>query len=123
MKEPQIQSWDDIHEDSPIQLIHRRRIFGEKTLIAKVLLEKGCHVAPHHHDSEQIAYVVSGRVRWSLGEPGTSEFRNAETGAGEVVVLPSNFVHGVDALEDTIIIDVLSPPGEMGVDSQDSHSR
>jgi hypothetical protein len=35
-----------------------------------------------------------------------------------VVVLPSNFPHGVTAVERTLIFDVLSPPGEMGVDSQ-----
>lgn len=31
-----------------------------------------------------------------------------------------NFPHGVDALEDTLIIDLLSPPGAMGIDSQGS---
>lgn len=37
---------------------------------------------------------------------------------GQVVLLPSNCLHGVETLEDSLLIDVLSPPGPMGVDSQ-----
>jgi quercetin dioxygenase-like cupin family protein len=37
---------------------------------------------------------------------------------GEALVLPANVPHGVDVLEDTEIIDVLTPIGLMGVDKQ-----
>jgi quercetin dioxygenase-like cupin family protein len=37
---------------------------------------------------------------------------------GEVLQIPGNVWHGVSALEDTYIIDILSPPAAMGVDSQ-----
>lgn len=87
---------------------------GQQMLAARVHLHEGCTVAVHRHDSEQIAVIVSGRVRWTLGEEG----RQQEAGTGEVVHLPSNFPHGVVALEDTIIIDFLSPPGPMGIDNQ-----
>ncbi len=113
-----IHDLDTIAEDHPIPLIHRKTVAGERVLLARVRLDKGCHVALHQHESEQIAYVVSGRVRWTLGAEGTPERRQVETGAGEVVVLPSLFPHGVDALEDTLIIDLLSPPGAMGIDNQ-----
>ncbi|MCW5941255.1 MAG: cupin domain-containing protein [Fimbriimonadaceae bacterium] len=108
----------DDAEDHPIALLARRRVAGDRMLLADVRLQKGCHVATHSHESEQIAFVVSGRVTWRLGEPGSAEYREETVGAGAVVVLPSGFPHGVDALEDTHIVDVLSPPGEMGVDSQ-----
>ncbi|MEA2554578.1 MAG: hypothetical protein QOJ65_2754 [Fimbriimonadaceae bacterium] len=96
-------------------------ITGEKMMVARVHLEKGCHVATHFHESEQIAIVVSGRVRWGLGGEGTPERREVEMRGGEVMLLPSNVPHSVDALEDTEIIDVLSPVGPMGVDSQRGH--
>lgn len=118
MNSPLVHAWDSVDEDHPVPLIHRKRVFGERMLVANVRLDKGCHVAPHRHDSEQVAIVVSGRVRWRLGEPGAADYREQEVGAGEVVVLPSGFLHGVDALEDTVILDVLSPPGEMGIDHQ-----
>ena len=57
-------------------------------------------------------------MRWRLGEEGSAEYREQEVGGGTVVLLPGGFPHGVDALEDTVILDVLSPPGPMGVDRQ-----
>lgn len=107
-----------LDQDHPIETIARRRVFGDKILFAEVHLAKGCHVAPHRHESEQIAYVVRGKVKWTLGDPGTPEHREVFAESGTVVVLPANFLHGVDALEDTLVIDLLSPPGDMGVDSQ-----
>jgi len=83
-------------------------------LVARVRLAAGCHVAPHRHDSEQIAIVLSGHVRWLMGE----ERRPVEMRGGEVMVLLTNVVHGLDVLEDAEIVDVLSPIGPMGVDSQ-----
>jgi quercetin dioxygenase-like cupin family protein len=114
-------SWPEVAEDNPIQLLRRRRIAGEKMLVARVFLEKGCQVATHNHESEQIAIVMSGHVRWGIGVEGSPERREIEMRGGEVMLLPSNVFHSVDALEDTEIIDVLSPPGAMGIDSQDKH--
>lgn len=110
--------WPEIDEDHPIEFLYRRMIKGEKMLVARVRLEKGCKVATHFHDSEQIAIVLSGRVRWGLGAEGSPERRELEMKGGEVMLLPSNVPHSVDALEDTEIIDVLSPVGLMGVDRQ-----
>jgi quercetin dioxygenase-like cupin family protein len=111
-------SWPDVAEDNPIQLLHRRKILGEKMLVARVSLKKGCLVTTHHHDSEQIAMVQSGHVRWNIGADDAPERYELEMRGGEVLVLPSNVPHGIMALEDTEIIDVLSPAGAMGIDSQ-----
>jgi len=108
--------WSDVDQDNPIDNLHRRRIMGERMLVANINLTKGCHVNPHQHESEQIAIVISGHVRWTIGAEGAQ--RQVEMRGGEVMVLPSNVPHGIDALEDTHIIDVLSPPGAMGVDNQ-----
>lgn len=113
-------SWDDTAEDNPIPLLYRRIATGENALVARVLLKAGCHVALHHHVSEQISVTLSGRVHWKIGEPGSEAYFEKIAVAGDVIVLPSNVPHSVDALEDTLIIDVLSPVGKMGVDSQKS---
>jgi len=115
--------WDSIQPDTPVPLLHRRLIKGEQILLAMIRLEKGCTVALHHHHSEQVAYVISGRVRWGLGEPGTPERREFEMGGGEVLHLPSNLPHQIEALEESQILDMLSPPGPMGVDQQNRASR
>ena len=110
----------DIDSDNPIALLTRRRVYGERMLWAHVNLAEGCEVAMHKHDNEQIAFVISGKVRWRLGEPGTDGYSEKVTEGGTVVHLPGGFPHGVIALEDTVILDVLSAPGEIGVDSQDA---
>ena len=112
----------EVASDNPIPLLYRKRVFGERMLLAQVHLKAGCHVALHHHENEQVAYVVRGKVRWILGEPGTSEHREVVAGEDTVIHLPSHFPHAVHAMEDTLIIDLLSPPGEMGIDRQSSEN-
>jgi quercetin dioxygenase-like cupin family protein len=106
--------------DTPISLLTRRRLFGDRMLWAHVTLEKGCDVAQHSHESEQIAYVISGKVLFRLGDPADPNYAETVVEGGEVVHLPGGFPHGVVALEDSNILDVLSPPGDMGVDHQGS---
>src|SRR5437016_5389412 len=113
--------WPDVPEDHPIERLYRRMIKGENVMVAKVRLIKGCHVETHFHESEQIAIVVSGRVRWGIGATDNGGSREVEMGGGEVMMLPSNLPHSVEALEDTEIIDILSPVGLMGVDRQGAH--
>jgi len=111
-------TWSEIDEDNPIALLTRKCIKGERMLVAEVKLMKGCHVAQHHHESEQIAIMLSGKVVWGIGEAGSPEYRKVPLSGGEVMVLPSHVVHSVDVLEDSVIVDVLTPIGPMGVDSQ-----
>ena len=110
--------WAEISPDSPIPLITRWATTGERMLAARVVLEKGCDVASHRHESEQIACVIRGKVLWRLGEIGSPEYREVLVEAGSFVVLPSNQWHGVHAIEECEIIDVLSPIGAMGIDNQ-----
>ena len=112
--------WTDVAEDNPIALLARRKVYGEKMLVAQVSLTKGCHVAKHHHESEQISIHISGKLLWRIGDEGTPGYREQVIGGGEVLVLPSNTPHSVDTLEDAFLIDVLAPIGPMGVDSQKS---
>ena len=111
-------SWDDVPVEHLIPLLTRQAVRGEKMLVAKVKLHVGCHVNLHHHESEQTSVLISGVVKWTLGAEGSPERRELLMKAGEVLVLPSNFPHGVDVIEDAEFIDILSPVGPMGVDSQ-----
>lgn len=113
-----VRRWDDIEPDHPIPLLSRRLVKGENQMMALVTLEPGCHVAQHSHISEQFAYILSGRAFFRLGVPGTPEYRELEATEQMVVTLPPNFPHEVEAVERTTILDVLSPAGAMGVDSQ-----
>lgn len=109
--------WSDLPADRPMALLERRRVIGEKAMISHVRLAKGCLVPTHAHENEQFACVLSGRLRFVLGAVGTAEHRVVEAGAGEVVALPGNVPHSAEALEETVVLDVFSPPSEKtGID-------
>ena len=110
MPEAAVYTWSDLKVDTPMPLLERTRVSGEKMMISRVLLRKGCDVPTHAHENEQFAMVVSGKVRFGLGAPGAPDRRDVIVGAGQVLHLPSNVPHSAFALEETLILDIFSPP-------------
>lgn len=109
--------WDDISEDRPMDLITRRRIMGERMMLSRVVLGKGFTIGAHQHANEQIAVVLSGRIRFGLGEAGSAQYEELTLEGGEVIHLPSMILHSAEALEETVVLDLFSPPSETtGVD-------
>ncbi len=91
----------------------RRRIIGKQMMLSEVLLEKGCHVPMHAHENEQFACIVSGELRFTIGAADSrtkDKPRTINVKAGEVLHLPSNVPHAADAVVDTLVIDLFSPP-------------
>lgn len=98
-------------------LLERRRVIGERAMISHVTLFKGCFVPTHSHANEQITCVISGRLQFQIGEG-----ENPQTiivSLGEVIHLPSGVPHSAEALVDTVVLDVFSPPSETtGIDGR-----
>jgi quercetin dioxygenase-like cupin family protein len=109
--------WSDLAADRPMALLERRRVIGQQAMISRVALDKGCMVPTHAHDNEQIACLLSGRMRFGIGAEGTPQRREVTLSAGEVLLLPGGVPHSAEALEDSVILDVFSPPSERtGID-------
>lgn len=109
--------WSDLPADRPMPLLERRRLIGDYAMLSHVTLKKGCHVPTHSHPSEQFACILSGRLRFGLGADGAPDRREVTVSAGEVLHLPSSLPHSAEALEDTVVLDVFSPPSEKtGID-------
>ena len=109
--------WTDLPTDSPMPLIERRRIIGQKMMISEVLLKEGFVVPSHTHENEQFACVIRGKIRFGLGVQGSPEHQNVELTGGEVLHLPANVPHSAEALQETVILDLFSPPSEKtGID-------
>ncbi len=105
--------WDQLSGDSPMALLERRRVIGKQMMISRIALTKGCDVPVHAHENEQITCVLSGRLRFTLGP----EKRQLSVGPGEVLLLPSNVPHGAYAVEETVVLDLFSPPSQTtGID-------
>jgi quercetin dioxygenase-like cupin family protein len=112
--------WEDIHAEPMKGGISRRLITGDGMMIAQVFLTKGDDVPQHAHVNEQITYILSGALRFWLGEHGE---REVTVRAGEVLVIPSNLAHRALALEDTLDVDIFNPPREDWLNGTDAYLR
>ncbi len=110
--------WDDIPLESVTEQIDRKLITGDRMMIAHVLLKKGSIVPRHSHDNEQITYILKGALHFWIGE---DESEEVVVKAGEVLHIPSNVPHKAQALEDTLDVDVFSPPRQDWLDGTDSY--
>jgi quercetin dioxygenase-like cupin family protein len=110
-------SWSELPVDRPMELLDRRRIYGERIMVANVHLQAGCDVPTHSHENEQIGMVLTGEIRFGIGAEGSAERYEVVVRAGEVIHLPANVPHSAYAVQDTVILDVFSPPSEKtGID-------
>ena len=102
------------------ELLSRRLITGERMMLAHVYLDKGCIVPQHSHENEQITYILEGALHFWIGENGEEE---VIVRAGEVLVIPSNVPHKAEALEDTLDVDIFSPPRQDWLEKTDDYLR
>ena len=97
-----------INQESPYQQLDpgvERKILaaGGSLMTAQFRFQKGAIGALHSHPHEQVGYVVSGSVDLTL-DGKTQTLRS-----GDSYYVPSGLVHGVKALEETVLIDVFTP--------------
>ena len=112
--------WEDMPKEALNPLLARRPVTGERIMLAHVYLKKGCIVPTHSHENEQLTYVLDGALRFWLGEDGKDE---RVIRSGEVLVIPSHLPHKAEALEDTLDVDIFSPPRQDWLDKTDDYLR
>jgi len=112
--------WDRIPEESLKGTITRRLVTGERMMIAHVYLKKGDDVPRHSHENEQLTYILQGALQFWFG---ANDERELTVCAGEVIVIPSNVPHRALALEDTLDVDVFSPPRQDWLAGTDAYLR
>lgn len=112
--------WDDMPKERVTDKLQRRLVTGERMMLAHVYLDKGCIVPKHAHENEQLTYVVDGALRFWIGEDGEDEL---VVRSGEVLHIPSNVPHKAEALEDTLDVDIFSPPRRDWLDGSDTYLR
>ena len=90
---------------------HGPTITGKELEIGYYTEPKGTGAKPHHHPSEQIMLVLSGRLRMRIGD----EVR--EIGPGEAALILGNQEHEQEALEEgTRFISFKTAAGAQPVD-------
>jgi quercetin dioxygenase-like cupin family protein len=109
---------ENVRNSTP--LLDRKLITGDRMMMAQVFLKKGCVVPRHQHHNEQFTYILEGCLRFWIGE---DEGEIQDVRAGEVLYIPAHVWHKAEALEDTLDLDVFSPPREDWLNKTDAYLR
>jgi quercetin dioxygenase-like cupin family protein len=112
--------WDEMPKETVTEMLDRRLITGERMMLAHVYLKRGAVVPRHSHDNEQLTYILEGALRFWIGD---DESKVIDVRAGEVLCIPSHVPHKAEALEDTLDVDIFSPPRQDWLDKTDDYLR
>ena len=112
--------WEDMPREDLSAGLSRRLVTGDQVMLAHVYFTKGTEVPRHQHHNEQITYILEGALRLWLGANGEQD---VTVHAGEILTIPSNVPHRAEALEDTLDVDVFSPPRQDWIDKTDDYLR
>jgi quercetin dioxygenase-like cupin family protein len=109
--------WLLIPKEQLNPLIARQVIHSGNMTVAKIFLKKGATVPLHVHENEQITILVEGSLKFHYPD------REQIVEAGQILETAPNIPHSVDALEDSIAIDLFAPRREDWIRGDDAYLR
>lgn len=109
--------WIKVNRERLNDHIDREMVHGDKLMLARVFLKKDGHVPMHSHHNEQLTYIVEGALKFSI------DGKEVVVRAGEVLCIPAHMPHEAWALEDTLDLDVFTPPREDWLNKTDDYLR
>ena len=109
--------WKTVELETLNPLLQRQFVVGQDVMLARVLLKKGSVVPRHSHINEQITYILEGALKFFI------DGREIVVSAGEVLCIPPNMPHEAVALEDTVDLDVFTPPRKDWMEKTDEYLR
>jgi len=84
--------------------VSSRLMAGEKLMFVEHRVKKGHTATGDKHENEQLTLILSGSLKVTIGKE-SHVLKN-----GDAVLIPSNVVHNIEVLEDSVVIEVFSPP-------------
>ena len=96
-------NWSNMTLEELNPLVGRKAIHGDSITAAHLFLKKGAMVPRHHHVNEQLTVLLEGHLRFYFDD------REMEVSAGEVMQISADEPHRVEALEDSVALDIFSP--------------
>lgn len=112
-----VHSWEEQPVEELNPSIGRQLVHTESMTIARIHLRAGAVVPRHEHPHEQVANVLEGRLRFVVGE------HEHVVSAGQSMVVPGGVPHEVEALADSLVLDVFSPVRDDWVRGDDAYLR
>ena len=86
--------------------ITRQMITAGNMMLAQIFVPKGVSFPAHRISSEQITIYLKGGAVYQ------SEQNRIEAREGDILHIPAGVQHSDQVLEDTVVLDVFSPPRE-----------
>ena len=77
----------------------------ERMMMTFVVVNGGATVPRHYHEAEQIMIIQKGKAKVTTGD---DEPRLIEE--GDIWIIPSNVIHGVEYIGDVEALEIVSPP-------------
>jgi quercetin dioxygenase-like cupin family protein len=87
-------------------IIRRTLLSSGDMMLAEFSFEKGAGVPTHSHPHEQMGYLVSGRMRMTMGDD------TVDCEPGDSWHAPPNLPHSGVALEPSVIVEAFRPARE-----------
>lgn len=109
--------WNQVEREPLNDKIEREMLHGDKLMLARVFMKKGAHVPEHQHHNEQVTYILEGALKFAV------DGKEIVVKAGEVLCIPGNMPHEAWALEDTLDLDVFTPPRADWLNKTDNYLR
>ena len=92
---------------TPLDGVQRKTlIHGEKTLMTEFKLREGSVIPLHSHPEEQIGYLISGQIEFTVGSEKTV------CNPGDSWCFAGDKEHGAEILQDSVMVEVFSPVRE-----------
>jgi len=113
----ELHDWSRIEREALGPGLSRQVIHAERVTVARIFLDKGAVVRQHQHEQEQVTLVERGLLAFTING------QRIEAKAGQVVRIPPMTVHGVEALEDSLAVDIFSPRREDWIRGDDAYLR
>jgi quercetin dioxygenase-like cupin family protein len=109
--------WESVELEQVNPLLLRHFVVGKNVMLARIFLQKGSIVPLHSHHNEQISYVLEGALRFWIDR------KEILVRSGEVLLIPPELPHKVEALEDTLSLDIFDPPRADWINKTDAYLR
>jgi quercetin dioxygenase-like cupin family protein len=116
-KSHQYLSWTGVELEEMNPLLQRQWIVGDRVMLARLIMKKGCMVPLHSHHNEQVTHILEGALKFCI------EGKEIVVRKGEVLTIPPHVPHSAEAMEDTIDLDVFDPPREDWINKTDQYLR
>lgn len=112
-----VHDWSRIEKESLNPSLARQVVHTSNLTIARIHLTRGAVVPDHSHANEQVTTLIEGLIKFVYPE-GEIILR-----PGETLEIPPHVSHRVEALEDSVALDIFAPRREDWIRGDDAYLR